>query len=204
MEEERRAAEQKRVREERLAEQRRIQEARATAQKQAEQRKLDEQRLHAAQEKARAEQLTAAIEQEKQEKLRAQSHYPRADVQGTLRQLAQKEVARPALQNKSSKRALMDTDDESRPALQRGPASYQQQDNKRRKTLEEEEVGGHERHSVMAPPKRPSNMRKVCCFLDRVCELPLTSMSRTHRSLLANSLTATLMRLLPRHTTLKA
>lgn len=53
----------------------------------------------------------------------------------------------------------MDDDSQQRPGLQRGPASYQQQDNKRRKTLEEDEVA-HERHSVMAPPKRPSNMRK--------------------------------------------
>lgn len=163
VEEERKAAEQKRVREERIAEQRRIQDARAAAQKQAEQRKLEEQRLHVAQEKARAEQLAAALEQEKQEKQRAQAAYPRGDVQGTLRQLAQKEISRPTVPAKSSKRALAEPEDDAqqRPGLQRGPASYQSQDNKRRRTLEEEE-GALERHSVMAPPKRPSNMRKVC------------------------------------------
>lgn len=160
MEEERKVAEYKRLREERVAEQRRIQEARAATQRQAEQRKLDEQRLQAAQEKARADQLAAALEQEKQDKLRAQNH-PRGDVQGTLRQLNQKEI-RSNVPPKSIKRtAEMEEESQQRPGLQRGPASYQQQDNKRRKTIEDDDeiVGG--RSSVMAPPKRPSNMQKV-------------------------------------------
>jgi hypothetical protein len=43
--------------------------------------------------------------------------------------------------------------------MQRNPTSYQQNDAKRRKTDEFEEAD--QRHSVMAPPKRPSTMRKV-------------------------------------------
>lgn len=164
-EQERRAAEQQRLQEAKLAEQQRIQESRLAAQRQAEQRKLEQQRLQAAQEKARTAELAAALEQEKKEKLQAQASYPRGDVGGTLRQLAKQEIARPITagnQAKSGKRAMADDDEQQqRPGLQRGPASYQQQDNKRRKTLEDDDENT-ERHSVMAPPKRPSNMRKVC------------------------------------------
>ena len=94
--------------------------------------------------------------------MRAQANYPRGDIQGTLRQLAQKELPRPATaQNKASKRMADPDDEPQRPGVLRAPASYQQQDNKRRKTLEEDEEHNG-RNSVMAPPKRPSNMRKVC------------------------------------------
>lgn len=63
---------------------------------------------------------------------------------------------------KPPKRAMQHEDDEpapQRPGFQRGPPSYQQHENKRRKTNEEDD-DPNERHSVMAPPKRPSNMRK--------------------------------------------
>ena len=53
----------------------------------------------------------------------------------------------------------------SRPMMQRNPPSFQQLDAKRRKTNEEDEEE-EPRRSVMAPPIRHSNMRKVSLPFD--------------------------------------
>lgn len=74
---------------------------------------------------------------------------------------------RPAVQinpAKPPKRVMQFDDDgatQQRPAVQRNPPSYQQLDAKRRKTNEEEPSQEQERRSVMAPPVRHSNIRKV-------------------------------------------
>ncbi|KAK4991481.1 hypothetical protein LTR66_006549 [Elasticomyces elasticus] len=93
-----------------------------------------------------------AAEQKKLEQQKQAAAPPRMK---PLSDLAQVNAAKPA------KRVFQPEQDDQlppRPALQRGPPSYHQQDAKRRKTMEDEE--SDERHSVMAPPKRPSNMRK--------------------------------------------
>jgi len=148
--------------EKKAAEQQKIQDAKIAAQKQAEQRKLEQQRKEAAavaKSKAEAD-LAAALEREKAQ---AAPPPPRGDVQGTLRQLGKSTAQEPQINTaKPVKRPLQQEDEaSSRPGLPRGPPSYQQQDAKRRRTNEEDDVEVHERHSVMAPPKRPSNMRKV-------------------------------------------
>jgi len=159
VEEERRAAEQVRAQEAKLAAQRKPMEVEALAKRKEalkQQQEAEEKR------KVReAHELADAIQRERSAWPAAPQHQ-RGDVGGTLRQLAKNTVpgpqantARPA----PTKRTYQPEDDElQRPGLQRGPPSYQQNDAKRRRTNEEEH---EERHSVMAPPKRPSNMRKV-------------------------------------------
>lgn len=178
--EERRVEEQRRA-----AEQQRSQEAKLVAQKQAErqaaearrreQQRLEQQRQQEEAQKARAaHDLAEAIKRE-----RAQQQ-PRGDVAGTMLQLANKATVpdhaggqvRLVQSNaaKPIKRVFQPEDDDDelqqhqpqqsqRPGLPRAPTSYQQNDAKRRRTDEEQDPT--ERHSVLAPPKRASNMRKV-------------------------------------------
>ena len=159
VEEERRAAEQMRVQEAKLAAQRKAMEVEALTKRREALRQQQE-----AEEKRKvreAHELADAIQRERSAWPAAQQHQ-RGDVGGTLRQLAKNTVPGPqanAARPAPTKRTYQPEDDESqRPGLQRGPPSYQQNDAKRRRTNEEEH---EERHSVMAPPKRPSNMRKV-------------------------------------------
>lgn len=167
--EERKAAERARVEEAKLERQRKAEHHAAEAKKReqarfAEQRRFEEERAREEERKAQAARdLAEAIKRERA--VQAPMH-ARVDVGGTLRQLSKQTVQSNPL--KPAKRVLQGEDEEHersvgpappRPGLQRGPASYQQNDAKRRRTNEEDEIV--ERHSVMAPPKRPSNMRKV-------------------------------------------
>ncbi|KAK5175857.1 uncharacterized protein LTR77_000997 [Saxophila tyrrhenica] len=181
VEEERRAEEERKA-----AEQQRQQEAKAAAQRQAEKqaadaRRREEQRLEQQRQQEEAQKARAAhdlAEAIKRERAQQQAAQPRNDVGGTLRQLAKNTVpeqpaTRPPLHPNPAKPAkrvwVPEEDDPSkpqtyqpqRPGVQRGPASFQQSQNdaKRRRTNEEEKP--EEGNSVMAPPKRPSNMRKV-------------------------------------------
>ena len=184
------AEEERRVEQEKKAEeQRKMQEMKLAAQKQAEkqaaeakrreqqrfeqqQQRLEQQRLEqqraeqsaAAKAKA-AHELAEAIQRERAEK----QAFPRGDAPGTLRQLGQRTVPDPSTRQiqpnpaKPPKRILSQEDDEpapQRPGMQRNPTSYQQNEAKRRKT-DEYDQETDQRHSVMAPPKRPSTMRKV-------------------------------------------
>ncbi|GAM89876.1 hypothetical protein ANO11243_079160 [Dothideomycetidae sp. 11243] len=154
LEEERRAEQERKA-----EEQRRIQEARAAAQKQAEQRKLEQQRREAAVAKARADaELAEALEREKARAVPVQ----RTDLPGTIRQLTKATVVQDSQANKAAKRPMQWENDEvpRTSTMNRGAPSYQQQDAKRRRTEDEDDLDMRERHSVMAPPKRPSNMRK--------------------------------------------
>lgn len=183
-EEERRAEEEKRA-----AEQARVQEAKLAAQRQAEKQALEQRRKEEARQEAQrrqeedkrakaAQDLAEAIKRERAQ----EAHKPtRGDVGGTLRHLAKHTVPehhqnRPPPQinqAKPPKRVWDASDDEpvhqhphppQRPGMQRGPPSYQQHDAKRRRTNEEEPpMQQPARSSVMAPPMRPSAMRKVCC-----------------------------------------
>nr|OQO23316.1 hypothetical protein B0A51_09451 [Rachicladosporium sp. CCFEE 5018] len=175
VEQERKAEEQRKLQEVKMAAQKqaerqaaeakRREQARLEQQQRAEQQKLDMQRLEQQRQQEAAEKAKAAHElAEAIQRERAQQSAPqRGDVGGTLRQLGQKLIQPNTA--KPPKRALQDEDEQSqqqqvqRPGLQRGPLSYQQTDAKRRKTNEEEPEVEH-RHSVMAPPKRPSTMRK--------------------------------------------
>ena len=131
-------------------------------QQRMEQQRLEQQRQEqsaAAKAKA-AHELAEAIQRERAEK----QALPRGDAPGTLRQLQQRTVPQPN-PAKPPKRIFSQEDDEpvsqpSRPGMQRNPTSYQQNEAKRRKT-DELEQENDQRHSVMAPPKRPSTMRKV-------------------------------------------
>ncbi|KAF2479888.1 hypothetical protein BDY17DRAFT_326893 [Neohortaea acidophila] len=180
MEEERKAAEQQRVQEAKMAAQRLAEKQAADAKKReaqrAEQIRLQEEA--AQREKARAaHELAEAIKRERAQQAPAP---PRGDVGGTLRQLAKNTIVdsaqgRPQVQPNAAKPAPKrvwqgEEGDEpqrpttqppqiQRPGLPRAPPSYQQHEAKRRRTNEEEQ-DGVERHSVMAPPKRASNMRK--------------------------------------------
>lgn len=192
-EEERKAAEQQRVHEIKLAAQRRAAEKQAAEVRKREQDRQDLQRReHEHQEQRRREQEHIAQQRREQEQLRqqedarkareahelaeairreraqqAQAH-PRGDLPGTLRQLTKNTVPQPN-PAKPAKRMLPTDEDDNpaatahRPGMIRGPPSYQQADAKRRRTNEEQEEKG-ERRSVMAPPKRPSTLRKVCCI----------------------------------------
>ena len=185
------AEEERRVEQEKKAEeQRKMQEMKLAAQKQAEkqaaeakrreqqrfeqqQQRLEQQRLEqqraeqsaAAKAKA-AHELAEAIQRERAEK----QAFPRGDAPGTLRQLGQRTIADSSTRQiqpnpaKPPKRILQEDDEsvpqQQRPGMQRNPTSYQQNEAKRRKT-DEYDQETDQRHSVMAPPKRPSNMRKV-------------------------------------------
>jgi hypothetical protein len=180
IEQEKKAEEQRKMQEMKLAAQRQAEKQAAEAKRREQQRfeqqqqRMEQQRLEqqrqeqsaAAKAKA-AHELAEAIQRERAEK----QALPRGDAPGTLRQLAQRTVpdlsARQIQPNpaKPPKRIFSQEDDEpvsqpSRPGMQRNPTSYQQNEAKRRKT-DELEQESDQRHSVMAPPKRPSTMRKV-------------------------------------------
>ncbi|KAF7188615.1 Inner centromere protein-related protein pic1 [Pseudocercospora fuligena] len=186
-EEERKAAEQQRLQEAKLAAQRKAAgkqaaEQRKREQERAEQQRREQERLEQRREQERVEQqrrdmerarqeeearkakeahdLAEAIRREREQKMQAQ---PRGDLPGTLRQLTKNTV--PAVNPaKPAKRQLPAEDDASqpqRPGILRGPPSYQQTDAKRRRTNEEQDDQPNQRNSVMAPPKRPSTLRKV-------------------------------------------
>ncbi|QIW97791.1 hypothetical protein AMS68_003309 [Peltaster fructicola] len=131
--------------------------------KRRELQKLEQQRVEAQRQQEEADRLKAAHElAEAIARERAQQQAQiRNDVTGTIRQLGQKsaDTSRPAIQTnpaKPAKRPLADSEESSQ--ARPGPA-YQQNEGKRRKTDELEEA--NQRTSVMAPPKRPSTMRKV-------------------------------------------
>ena len=181
-EDERRAEEERRA-----AEQARIQEAKLAAQRQAEKQALEQRRKdearHEAQrrqeEEKRAKAAQDLAEAIKRERAQETQKATRGDMGGTLRHMVKHTVpdygqSRPPPQynqSKPAKRAWDPADDEpahyhpqppQRPGMQRGPPSYQQQDAKRRRTNEEEPpMHQPPRSSVMAPPMRPSAMRKV-------------------------------------------
>jgi hypothetical protein len=180
LEQEKKAEEQRKMQEMKLAAQRQAEKQAAEAKRREQQRfeqqqqRMEQQRLEqqrqeqsaAAKAKA-AHELAEAIQRERAEK----QALPRGDAPGTLRQLAQRTVpdlsARQIQPNpaKPPKRIFSQEDDEpvsqpSRPGMQRNPTLYQQNEAKRRKT-DEMEQESDQRHSVMAPPKRPSTMRKV-------------------------------------------
>lgn len=154
LEDERRAEQERKA-----EEQRKAQEARAAAQRQAEQRKMEQQRREAAAAAAKAKAEAEMAEALEKERARAAQAHPRADLPGTMRQLSKQTID---VQPKGAKRPLgKDAEENTRTStLNRGGPSYQQQDAKRRRTEDEQDIEMHERHSVMAPPKRPSNMRK--------------------------------------------
>ncbi|KAK3670276.1 hypothetical protein LTR78_009830 [Recurvomyces mirabilis] len=179
-EEERKAAEQARIQEARLAAQRKA-EAQAAEARRKEQVRLEQQRAQEEAQKAKAAHELAEVI--KRERAQQAPPHARGDVGGTLRQLAKNTVPDHSQQQggnraplqpnpaKPAKRVFQPEEDEllhvqhtaaqaQRPGMPRGPPSYQQNDAKRRRTNEEEQGGQAERHSVMAPPKRPSNMRK--------------------------------------------
>jgi hypothetical protein len=161
-EDERRAEQQRRA-----AEQQRREEAKRAAQRQAtEAKRIEQQRKEAqrVQGQAQHNEFAYALQQDK---LNQQPLQGRGDL-GGARPLSRlnlvPESQRPIQVNpaKPPKRALqMEQEEEqySRPAMQRNPPSYQQNDSKRRKTDEEEPP--EPRKSVMAPPVRQSNIRKV-------------------------------------------
>jgi len=167
-EDERRADQQRK-----LAEQQRREEAKRAVQKQGLEAKRAEQQRKEAQ-RVQQNDFAHAIQQEK-----AQGPYghSRADL-GNARPISRLNLVqdphRPPIQMntaKPAKRALQtDAGDEqpSRPGLQRNPPSYKQLDAKRRKTNEsdDEDEIAEPRRSVMAPPVRHSNIRKV----DTICE----------------------------------
>lgn len=178
IEQEKKAEEQRKMQETKLAAQRQAEKQAAEAKRREQQRfeqqqqRLEQQRLEqqraeqsaAAKAKA-AHELAEAIARERAEK----QALPRGDAPGTLRQLGQRQVpdlsARQIPPNpaKPPKRNFAQEDDDSqssRPGIGRNPPSYQQNEAKRRKT-DELEQETDQRHSVMAPPKRPSTMRKV-------------------------------------------
>ena len=186
LEQEKKADEQRKMQEMKQAAQRQAEKQAAEAkrreqqrfeqqQQRIEQQRLEQQRLEqsvAAKAKA-AHELAEAIQRERAEK----QALPRGDAPGTLRQLGQRTVpdlsARQIQPNpaKPPKRIFPQEDDEpvsqpSRPGMQRNPPSYQQNEAKRRKT-DELEQDTDQRHSVMAPPKRPSTMRKVSLLNQR-------------------------------------
>lgn len=160
LEDERRAEQQRRA-----AEQQRRDEAKRAAQKQAaEAKRMEQQRKEAQRAQGQVQQNEFAYALQ-QDKLNQQATHGRGELGGPRpipRMAPEPQRSIQVNPAKPAKRALqMEQDDEhySRPAAQRNPPSYQQNDAKRRKTDEEEpqEV----RRSVMAPPVRQSNIRKV-------------------------------------------
>jgi len=152
------------------AEQQRIQEAKQAAQRQvAEAKRLEQQRKDVQRPPSREQNdLATTLQQERAHA--PQPAHPRADV-GNARPLTKmplvQDPQRPAVQinpaKPPAKRPLQPDpeEDRQRPQIQRNPASYQQMDSKRRKTEEDESEPVDQRRSVMAPPIRQSNIRKV-------------------------------------------
>ncbi|EME83735.1 C-type lectin [Pseudocercospora fijiensis CIRAD86] len=177
-EEERKAAEQQRKRkavEKQAAEQRKREQERAEQQRREherleqrreqerlEQHRRDMERARQEEEARKAKEahdLAEAIRREREQKMQAQ---PRGDLPGTLRQLTKNTV--PAVNPAKPAKRQLPAEDEApqpqRPGMVRGPPSYQQTDAKRRRTNEEQDDQPNQRNSVMAPPKRPSTLRK--------------------------------------------
>lgn len=153
------------------AEQQRIQEAKQAAQRQAaEAKRLEQQRKEAQRPPSRQQNdLSTALQQERN--LAPQPTHARADV-GNARPLTKmplvQDPQRPPIQINPAKppvkRPLQiepEEERQQRPMMQRNPPSYQQMDAKRRKTEDEENEPVEQRRSVMAPPIRQSNNRKV-------------------------------------------
>jgi hypothetical protein len=166
-EEERKQQEQRRA-----AEQQKAQEARKAAQRKADEAKRqEEQRREAAQRpESRHNALAAALQQER---AGGANQAQRGDV-GGARPISKANLVhdppRPQVQinpAKPPKRALAPDGEEEYGGQRAGgvqrnpPSSYQQLDGKRRKTNETEDIP-EQRVSVMGPPMRQSNIRKVC------------------------------------------
>lgn len=174
-----RKAEEKRVREQKkedqrrqeqqrkAAEQQRALDAKKAAAKQAQEAKKAEQQRQAASRPASRQgngnDLAYALQQER-------SHAPALPVRGDLsaalpvsRMNEQMRPVPPINPAKPAKRPLQEIDEQplARPGIQRNPPSYQQPEAKRRKTDEGDEENQEPRRSVMAPPIRQSNIRKV-------------------------------------------
>jgi hypothetical protein len=191
LEDERRAEQQKRI-----TEQQRREEAKRLAQRQAAEAKRAEQQRK---ENPRSQQNDFAHAMQ-QEKAQGPYGHPRADLGGARpmsRMNLVQDPSRPPIQMnpaKPPKRALpADTDEQqARPAAQRNPPSYQQLDAKRRKTNEhdDEDELVDARRSVMAPPVRQSNIRKVCT----VSQAPTASTYANRTRKITSSLTAMLPR----------
>jgi hypothetical protein len=158
LEEERKREEQRKV-----AEQQRLQEMRRAAQRQAEVKRQEREELQKREAPRPVSRQNAAAPT-------AIHSAARGDV-GQARPISKMNIVqdppRTVIQvnpAKPPKRALP-VDSESRgldrPVVQRNPPSYQQLDAKRRKT-EDQEVAAETRGSVMGPPVRQSNIRKVC------------------------------------------
>ena len=136
----------------------------------AEAKRLEQQRKDAQRPPSRNQQQTDLESVLRQDQAHTNLAHPRADL-GAARPVARLPLVpdqqRPIVQinpAKPPKRMLQyDPDEEQsqRPPVQRNPPSYQQLDGKRRKTNEEEDPVAEQRRSVMAPPIRHSNMRKV-------------------------------------------
>jgi len=153
------------------AEQQRVQEAKKAAQRQAaEVKRLEQQRKDA--QRPLNQQQTDLAEAMQQERMHAQPpKHSRADV-GNARPLTKmplvQDQSRPTVQINPAKppakrpiQAEPEEEHQQRPMIQRNPPSYQQVDSKRRKTENEENEPVDQRRSVMAPPIRQSNIRKV-------------------------------------------
>ncbi|KAF2458584.1 hypothetical protein BDY21DRAFT_340646 [Lineolata rhizophorae] len=153
--EQRRKQEEERREQQRKAEQLRVQEARKTAQKRADdvKRQQEQQRAQAAQASQNRPQSRHANEfanMLNQEKVPA---HPRSDL-GNARPLNRMHTVQDATRQYPPV-------NQAKPAKRPHPEQEYGQDNKRRKTIEEDEPKEEaSRRSVMAPPTRPSNIRK--------------------------------------------
>lgn len=166
LEEERRIEQQRKI-----AEQQRVQEAKKVAQRQAaEAKRLEQQRKDTQRPASRQQNDLANAMQQDRMHVPPPAH-PRADV-GSSRPLAKlplvQDQSRPAIHINPAKppakrpmQAEPEEEYQQRPANQHNPPSYQQMDAKRRKTENEENEPVDQRRSVMAPPIRQSNTRKV-------------------------------------------
>ncbi|KAK8159798.1 hypothetical protein IWX90DRAFT_516281 [Phyllosticta citrichinensis] len=172
-EERRRVEEERRAEAQRKAEeQKRAQEAKRAANRQAlaaEARKQEQMRSQAA--SRQANDLATQLQHEKSKTL--QSH-PRGDMAGArpvsrMNTVQDFGLNRPVNPAKPAKRVFQPDDEEtvSRPQVQRNPPTFQRLDAKRRKTDEDEEATDA-RRSMMAPPIRQSNVRKLYPERDRI------------------------------------
>ncbi|KAK8188271.1 uncharacterized protein BKA78DRAFT_177964 [Phyllosticta capitalensis] len=172
-EERRRAEDERRAEAQRKAEeQKRAQEAKRAANRQAlaaEARKQEQMRSQAA--SRQANDLATHLQQEKAKTLHS---HPRGDMAGArpvsrMNTVQDYSLNRPVNPAKPAKRVFQPEEEEtiSRPQMQRNPPTYQRLDAKRRKTDEDEE-STDARRSMMAPPIRQSNVRKLYPERDRI------------------------------------
>ncbi|KAK7608344.1 hypothetical protein BKA81DRAFT_407072 [Phyllosticta paracitricarpa] len=172
-EERRRAEEERRAEVQRKAEeQKRAQEAKRAANRQAlaaEARKQEQMRSQAA--SRQANDLATQLQHEKSKTL--QSH-PRGDMAGArpvsrMNTVQDFSLNRPVNPAKPAKRVFQPDEEEtvSRPQVQRNLPTFQRLDAKRRKTDEDEETTDA-RRSMMAPPIRQSNVRKLYPERERI------------------------------------